>query len=130
MSRGSLARLGLLALLWGSGYLWIKLGLRGFTPAQIVLARLGLGALVLAPIALARGLRLPAGRAIWGHLFVAALVANVIPYALFGVGERTVGSNMAGVINATTPLWTVLIAFLAGTDRAVGRRRGAGLALG
>src|SRR5690242_7076769 len=116
MSRSSLARLALLALLWGSGFLWIKLSLRGLTPTQIVLVRLALGALVLQPIALARGMRLPAGRAVWGHLFVAALVANAIPYTLFGVGEQTIGSNAAGVINATTPLWTVLIAFLAGTD--------------
>jgi drug/metabolite transporter (DMT)-like permease len=130
MSRSSLARLALLALLWGSGFLWIKLSLRGFTPTQIVLVRLTLGALVLAPIALARGMRFPTGRVIWGHLFVAALVANAIPYTLFGVGERTVGSNVAGVINATTPLWTVLIAFLAGTDRVVTVRRGIGLALG
>jgi drug/metabolite transporter (DMT)-like permease len=130
MSRSSLARLALLALLWGSGFLWIKLSLRGFTPNQIVLVRLALGALALAPIALARGIRFPTGRATWGHLFVAALVANAIPYTLFGVGERTVGSNVAGVINATTPLWTVLIAFLAGTDRTVTARRGLGLMLG
>ncbi len=46
-----------LALLWGSGFLWIKLSLRGFTPVQIVLVRLALGALILAPIGLARGMR-------------------------------------------------------------------------
>lgn len=130
MSRSSLARLALLALLWGSGFLWIKIALRGFTPTQIVLVRLTLGALVLAPIALARGMRFPTGRMTWVHLFVAAMVANAIPYTLFGIGERTVGSNAAGVINATTPLWTVLVAFLAGTDRTVNWRRGLGLALG
>jgi drug/metabolite transporter (DMT)-like permease len=130
MRRGSLARVLLLALLWGSGFLWIKLSLRGFAPTQIVLVRLALGALVLAPIGLVRGMRSPTGRVVWVHLFVAALVANAIPYTLFGLGERTVGSNVAGVINATTPLWTVLVAFLAGTDRAIGPRRGAGLALG
>jgi len=130
MSRSSVARLALLALLWGSGFLWIKLALRDFTPTHIVLVRLTLGALVLAPIALARGMRFPTGRMTWIHLFVAALVANAIPYTLFGVGERTVGSNVAGVINATTPLWTVLVAFLAGTDRSVSLRRGAGLTLG
>ncbi|GAB7041945.1 MULTISPECIES: DMT family transporter [Catenuloplanes] len=130
MSRSSLARLALLALLWGSGFLWIKLALRGFSPVQIVLIRLALGAMVLAPIALARGMRIPTGLATWTHLFVAALVANAIPYTLFGIGEQTVGSNVAGVINATTPLWTMLVAFLAGTDRKVTPQRGAGLALG
>jgi drug/metabolite transporter (DMT)-like permease len=130
MSRGSLVRLVMLALLWGSGFLWIKLALRGFTPVQIVLVRLALGALVLIPVALHRGLRFPADRTTWGHLFVAALVANAIPYTLFGIGEQTVDSGVAGVINATTPLWTALIAFAVGTDRTATWSRGAGLTLG
>ncbi|MFF3854019.1 DMT family transporter [Micromonospora sp. NPDC002575] len=130
MSRSSMARLAALALLWGSGFLWIKLALRGFSPVQIVFVRLALGSLVLIPLALHRGLRFPVERATWGHLSVAALVANAIPYTLFGVGERTVDSHLAGVLNATTPLWTALVAFLAGTDRTVTWRRGAGLTLG
>ncbi|GIG85110.1 DMT family transporter [Plantactinospora endophytica] len=130
MSRGSLVRLLMLALLWGSGFLWIKLALRGFSPVQIVLVRLALGALVLVPIALHRGLRFPTDRRTWGHLFVAALVANAIPYTLFAVGERTVDSNVAGVINATTPLWTALFAFGVGTDRTATWSRGLGLTLG
>ncbi|WBB95263.1 MULTISPECIES: DMT family transporter [unclassified Solwaraspora] len=130
MSRGSLIRLVMLALLWGSGFLWIKLALRGFTPVQIVLVRLALGALVLIPVALHRGLRFPADRTTWGHLFVAALVANAIPYTLFGIGEQTVDSGVAGVLNATTPLWTALIAFVVGTDRTATWSRGAGLTLG
>jgi drug/metabolite transporter (DMT)-like permease len=130
VSRSSLIRLSLLALLWGSSFLWIKLALRGFTPVQIVIVRLALGALVLAPVALRGGNRFPTDRKVWGHLFVAALVANAIPYTLFGVGQETVDSGVAGVINATTPLWTALIAFLAGTDRTVSWARGGGLALG
>ena len=130
MSRSSLARLALLALLWGSSFLWIKLALRGFTPVQIVFVRLALGAAVLAPIALARGLRFPTNRKTWAHLFIAALVATAIPYTLFGIGEQTVGSNVAGVLNATTPVWTVLIASVAGTDRVTSVRRGLGITLG
>ncbi|MDG4765013.1 DMT family transporter [Solwaraspora sp. WMMD406] len=130
MSRGSLVRLMMLALLWGSGFLWIKLALRGFTPVQIVLVRLALGALVLVPVALHRGLRFPTDRRTWGHLFVAALVANAIPYTLFGIGEQTVDSGVAGVLNATTPLWTALIAFVVGTDRTATWSRGSGLTLG
>ncbi len=119
-----------LALLWGSGFLWIKLALRGFNPVQIVFARLLLGFVVLAPIALARGLRFPRGGRTWGHLFVAALVANAIPYVLFSIAEKTIGSNVAGVLNATTPLWTLPLAFLVGVDRSVTGWKAAGFALG
>lgn len=130
MGRGSVVRLAALALLWGSGFLWIKLALRGFTPVQVSLVRLGLGALVLVPFALARGMRFPTGRRVWLHLFVAAVVANAVPYTLFGVAEKTIGSNVAGVLNATTPLWTLLVAYVAGTDRYVSAWRGVGIALG
>lgn len=97
---------------------------------QIVFARLLLGFLVLTPIALSRGLRFPRHGRLWGHLFVAALVANVVPYLLFSVAEETIGSNVAGVLNATTPLWTLLLAFLVGVDRAVTVKKAAGFALG
>jgi len=119
-----------LALLWGSGFFWIKLGLDGFTPTQLTLARLALGALVLVPIVLVRRLRLPRGSAMWGHLAVSALIANAIPYTLFAVAEQTTPSSIAGVINATTPLWTAIIALLMCVDRPVKRRRLSGLALG
>jgi drug/metabolite transporter (DMT)-like permease len=130
ISRAGVARIAALALLWGSGFLWIKLALRGFNPVQIVFARLLLGFLVLTPIALSRGLRFPRQRGLWGHLFVAALVANAVPYLLFSLAEETIGSNVAGVLNATTPLWTLLLAFLVGVDRAVTAKKAAGFALG
>lgn len=130
MRRSGIVRVALLGLFWGSSFLWIKLALRGFTPVQIVWVRLALGALVLTPIALARGLRFPTDRMVWVHLFVAALISNAIPYVLFGVGEQTIGSNVAGILNATTPLWTVVLAYVAGTDRTFSPRRGIGIALG
>lgn len=128
--RMGLVRVAGLALLWGSGFLWIKLALRGFNPVQIVFARLLLGFLVLLPIVHFRRLVFPRDRRTWAHLFVAALVANAVPYVLYSVGERTVGSNAAGVINATTPLWTLVLAFTVGVDRTVSPRRLAGFLLG
>ena len=125
-----LVRVAGLALLWGSGFLWIKLALRGFNPVQIVFARLLLGFLILLPIVHFRRLAFPRDRRTWAHLFVAALVANAVPYVLYGIGERTVGSNAAGVINATTPLWTLGLAFTAGVDRTASARRLAGFLLG
>jgi drug/metabolite transporter (DMT)-like permease len=119
-----------LALLWGSGFFWIALSLDGFTPAQLTFARLALGALVLGPIVLARRLPRPRGRAMWCHLAVSALIANAIPYTLFAVAQQTVSSGLAGVINATTPLWTLLVAVGLKADRALSGSRAAGVALG
>ncbi|GAA3225027.1 DMT family transporter [Pseudonocardia petroleophila] len=119
-----------LALLWGSGFFWIALALDGFTPVQITFARLALGALVLVPIVLWRRLPRPAGRTMWLHLTVSALVGNAIPYTLFAVAEQTVPSSLAGVINATTPLWTLLLAVATRSDSRLTSRRAAGVALG
>jgi len=115
-----------LALLWGSGFLWIKVALNhGLSPVQITLARCVLGAAVLLALAVAARQRLPRSPAVWRHLAVAALFCNALPFALFAVGERTVDSGLAGVLNATTPLWTLLISL-----ERPSRARLAGLLLG
>jgi drug/metabolite transporter (DMT)-like permease len=109
-ARGSLL-IATLALVWGSNFLWIKIALDAFSPIQLTAARMVLGALVLLIVIAVRREALPRGLAVWGHLVVAALVANVIPYLLFAVGETRVDSGVAGAFNATTPLWTLVLAF-------------------
>ncbi|MEV6862120.1 DMT family transporter [Streptosporangium subroseum] len=129
--RGSLARMAVLALLWGSGFLWIKLALNnGLTPLQITFIRSALGAAVLLTLACLARQRLPRDRATWGHLVVAALFCNALPFLLFGIGEQTTDSGTAGVLNATTPLWSLLIGIVIGTERGLRPARLGGLLLG
>ncbi len=130
MRPAGLLRVAALALIWGSGFLWIKISLRGFTPVQLTWARLALGAAVLLAVVLATGKRLPTGGRIWGHLTIAALLGNAIPYTLFGVAEQHVTSALAGAINATTPLWTLLLGLLFRVDRQMTAARMTGLVLG
>ena len=65
------------------------------------------------------GLRLPSSGTMWLHVTVAALFANTIPYTLFAIGEQHVSSSVAGVLNATTPLWALVIAFATGHERRI-----------
>ncbi|HEX5494695.1 MAG TPA: DMT family transporter [Mycobacteriales bacterium] len=130
MRRGSVFRLGLLALCWGSSFLWIKLALRGFTPVQIVAGRIVLGAAVLLVLVRISGHRLPRRPALWGYLLGAAVVSNVAPFLLFAIGEQRVGSGLAGVLNGTTPLWTFAIALAVRHEREVSAARVLGLVLG
>lgn len=127
---GTLVRMGVLALLWGSSFLWIKIALTGLSPVQIALVRTALGAAVLLVLAYARGHRLPADRGAWRHLAVAALFGNLIPFVLFAVGEQTVDSGVAGVLNATTPLWTLGLGLALGFERQRNPARLVGLAIG
>lgn len=123
-------RVGALALLWGSSFLWIKVALVGMSPVQIVLGRLALGAAVLYIAVRISGLTLPRNRAVWGHLVIAALVSNAVPYFLFALGEQTVSSSFAGVVNATTPLWTIVIAYVARQESRPSPTRLTGFVLG
>ena len=110
MTRSALPRIALLALIWGSAFLWIKLADRGFSPVEVTLARLALGAAVLFAVVLGRRDQVPRSAQVWTHIAVAALFANAVPYLLFAVAEQSVNSSTAGIINSTTPLWTVLLA--------------------
>ncbi|MFF5358690.1 DMT family transporter [Streptomyces scabiei] len=131
MPLASTLRMAVLALLWGSGFLWIKLALdHGLSPLAITVARCALGAGVLLVLVLVTRRRLPRDRRTWGHLAVAAFFCNALPFALFGIGEQTVDSGTAGVLNATTPLWALLLGLLLGTDRPLSPARLTGLLLG
>ncbi|MEU2421129.1 DMT family transporter [Streptomyces sp. NPDC007851] len=124
------ARVAVLALLWGSTFLWIELALRGLSPLQVTFARCALGALVLVVACHATGHRLPTGVAVWRHIMVAAFFCNALPFALFSVGQQTVDSGLAGVLNATTPLWSILIGLALGSERGLRPVRLTGLLLG
>lgn len=128
MTRRSALRTGVLALLWGSAFLWIELALTGFSPAQVAVVRCALGAGVLLVLARRSRQRLPRG--LWPHLVVAALFCNAVPFLLFGIGQQSVDSGVAGVLNATTPLWSLLIGLPLGSERGTTPTRVLGLVLG
>ncbi len=67
---------------------------------------------------------------LWGHIAVAALFANAVPYLLFAVAEQHVDSSTAGIINATTPLWTVVLALAVRHQKTVTSWQTARMSLG
>ena len=96
MNRAALPRIALLALIWGSAFLWIKLADRGFSPVEVTLARLALGAAVLFAVMLARREKVPRSMRLWATIAIAALFANAVPYLLFAVAEQTVARRRPG----------------------------------
>jgi hypothetical protein len=79
---------------------------------------------------LARREKVPRSPWLWAHIAVAALFANAVPYLLFAIAEQTVNSSTAGIINATTPLWTVVLALAVRHQQAVTSWQAAGLIVG
>lgn len=120
----------LLGITWGLSFLFIKQGLEFLTPLGVAFGRCSLGALTLIIIAKVRGVELPRDPKIWGHLLVVAMLLNVIPGILFALAETKVTSILAGIINAVTPLMTVLAILLIGRDEKPKRSQLIGLALG
>ncbi len=119
-----------LALIWGMSFLFIKEGVRAFAPVQITLGRVATGAAVLMVVLLVRRERLPRGRSTWGHLVVVAVINNVIPFSLFGYAEQRIASALAGICNASAPLFGALVAFAMLPDERLSRRRVAALGSG
>ena len=116
-------------MLWGSGFLFVKLALRGLSPAQVVLGQLGFGALVLLLILAVRRQPLPHAVREWAYLAGMAVLANIAPYLLFSWSEQRISSGLAGALSGTTPLVTLLLARAFGVGRLT-LARVLGLALG
>src|SRR5260370_3966765 len=112
MRRGYLA-LGLLALIWGASFLFIKLAVRDMSPATLVLSRAVLGAVTLGLIfAARRQTPFPAGtRARLLPFLTMAIFGSLLPWFGFGFGELSISSALASILNATTPLWTAVFAY-------------------
>lgn len=112
-----------LAAIWGSSFLFIKVGIRELHPAYVALGRVVTGAVTLMVLLLVLRDRLPRHPRLWVHLVVLGAVGVAIPFTLFGYGELRVPSLLAGIWNATTPLVALpLAALLFRTERLTGRK--------
>lgn len=120
----------LLSAIWGTSFLFIKIADRQLSPLQVVLARLALGCAPVLLALLVRRERLPSGRRTWAHLAVLALISNALPFSLIAYGETHISSVLAGLWNATTPLFTLAIALVMLPEERPTRQRIGGLALG
>lgn len=117
-------------VIWGCSFAFIAVSLRALTPVQVATARQVLGALTLLALCLVLRVALPRDRRTWAHLVVVALLLNVAPGLLFAVGQQTVSSVIAGIINAMTPLATLAVILAAYPEERPTPRRVLGLLLG
>src|SRR5271170_1230366 len=99
-----------LAVLWSGVFFLTKVALDDMQPFTVVALRLGLGALVLHAVVLASGARLPTAPRIWAAFLGMGALNNFVPFCLIAWGQTQVGSGLAAILNATAPLFTVLLA--------------------
>lgn len=123
-------RFALLAILWGLSFLLVKISGDGYAPLHVSFGRVACGAVTLLLILAIRRERLPRSLMLWLHLAVAAFLLNALPFTLFAYSQQRITSVLAGILNATTPLFTLLIAVLILPSERPNRNRLLGMAVG
>jgi drug/metabolite transporter (DMT)-like permease len=119
-----------LAAIWGSSFLFIEVLARHWPALWVSFGRVTLGAAALIVLMLVRRERFPRDRRLWLHCAVAALSFNTISWTLIAFGEQHISSIVAGLWNATTPLWVLIVTLLAFGEEQPTRVRIAGLLIG
>lgn len=120
----------ILSMLWACSFFFVSIALRELPPTTVVLVRVALAAAALAPIVRLLGHTLPSTWAAWQPFVVMSLLNNVIPFTLMATGQREITSALTSVLNATTPVWTLIIAHLFTADEKLAANKLAGVLLG
>jgi drug/metabolite transporter (DMT)-like permease len=114
--------LGVLSILWGGSFFFNGAALRELPPFTLVFLRVMIGAALLLPLARAYRIGFPKGVAGWKPFFAIGLFNNVVPFSLIVMGQTHIPSGLASILNATTPLFTVVVMAVSGEERLEGRR--------
>ena len=119
-----------LSILWGGSFFLGKVALAELALFTLVLGRVAIAAIALNVIVVATGHRMPSSPRTWGQFLAMGALNNLIPFSLIFWGQTRIASGLASVLNATTPLWTVLLAHFATRDERLTRNRLAGVLFG
>ncbi|HET9398771.1 MAG TPA: EamA family transporter [Sphingomicrobium sp.] len=130
MNRSDWLTLIVLALIWGAAFLFISVAVREVEPFTYVWLRLTIAAAAMWLFLWWRGESAGLPRQVWVSILVLALFNNAIPFVLFGWGQTHIASGLAAILNATTPIWGVVVAHLFTHDEKLSGRKLAGVALG
>ncbi|MGI9425433.1 MAG: DMT family transporter [Hyphomicrobiaceae bacterium] len=120
----------LLSVLWGGSFFFVGVAVHDVPMLTLVFFRVGLAAAFLWPIVAIFRHRAPTTLRAWSPFVIMAVLNNIIPFSLITLGQRDIASGLASVLNATTPLWTVLIAHAFTHDEKLTANKLAGVILG
>jgi drug/metabolite transporter (DMT)-like permease len=130
MNRSDWGTLIVLALIWGAAFLFIGVAVRHVPPLTYVWLRLAIAAAAMWAFLRWKGARLDLPRSAWGSILLLALLNNALPFSLFGWGQTHIASGLAAILNATTPIWGVVVAHLFTGDERMTPRKLVGVLLG
>jgi drug/metabolite transporter (DMT)-like permease len=124
------AMLVLLSVFWGGSFFFTEIALRGFEPFAIVFLRVVFAAIILVIVVYLSGQRMPSSLRVWGTYLIMGALNNAIPFSLIVWGQTHIDSGIASILNATTPIFTVLLAHLLTSDERLTIRKSVGVIIG
>ncbi len=124
------ALLVLLSMLWGGSFFFVGIAVKSLPPLTIVTLRVGLAALALYVVLRVLGMRMPQDRRLWLLFLVMSLLNNSIPFSLIVWGQTHIASGLASILNATAPLFTILVAHIFTRDEKLTLARALGILTG
>jgi len=130
MSRSEWLLLIFLSLLWGGSFFFNEILLRELRPFTLVFGRTTLAAIVLTILIYTTGKKMPSSVGVWGAFFVMGVLNNLVPFSLIVWGQQQIDSGLAAILNATTPLFSVVLAHLLTREEKLNLHRGGGVLLG
>jgi drug/metabolite transporter (DMT)-like permease len=130
MNGGEWLALLLLSVLWGGSFFFAGVLIKTLPPFTIVFLRVGLAAVILNGLVKALGMRMPADRSAWLAFAGMGLLNNAVPFCLVVWGQSHIASGLAAILNATTPISTVIVAHLLTDDERITGNRLLGIAVG
>src|SRR5260370_5857007 len=130
MNRGEWLALLLLSVLWGGSFFFAAVLIKTLPPFTIVFLRVGLAAVILNALVKVVGMRMPGDRPVWLAFFAMGLLNNAVPFCLVVWGQSHIASGLAAILNATTPISTVMVAHLLTDDEKMTGNRFLGVAIG
>jgi len=119
-----------LSVLWGGSFFFSKIALFETLPLTLVLYRVSIAALALFVFLKLTGLSLPGGRSVWLAFFGMGLLNNAIPFSLLFWGQAQISASLASILNATTPIFTIIVAHFLTSSERINPQRFAGIMLG
>jgi len=130
MNRSDWLILLTLAVIWGGAFFFIGVAVRHVPPLTYVWLRLSIAAVAMWIYVKARMGSLGLPRQVWGAIVLLAILNNALPFALFGWGQTHIASGLASILNATTPIWGVVVAHFLTQDERMTPRKTLGVLLG
>jgi len=120
----------LLSVIWGGSFFFVEVALRGFQPFVLVFLRVALAASILTVVVYASGKRLPTATGTWLGFALMGVLNNAVPFSLIAWGQTRIDSGIASILNATTPIFTVLLAHFLTRDERLTFNKLCGVGIG